>query len=70
MRMGARYGVLTAVLNILKVAVPILAQRLWHPADSLYLVSVARSGRACLAALPSLQRRARRDSHLGWAPGH
>jgi glycerol-3-phosphate acyltransferase PlsY len=37
-QLGARYGCLTAVLDMLKVAIPTLIVRLWQPDEAYYLV--------------------------------
>jgi len=37
-QLGARYGCLTAILDMLKVAIPTLIVRLWQPDEAYYLV--------------------------------
>jgi glycerol-3-phosphate acyltransferase PlsY len=41
MRMGTQYGILTAVLDMVKVAIPTLALRVWQPAHPTFLVVAA-----------------------------
>jgi glycerol-3-phosphate acyltransferase PlsY len=41
MKLGAKYGGLTAILDILKVAIPALVLRLVYKGDSYYLISAA-----------------------------
>lgn len=41
MRVGARYGCLTSVMDMVKVAVPTLAFRLWHPEAPYFLIAAA-----------------------------
>jgi glycerol-3-phosphate acyltransferase PlsY len=38
MRMGTRYGILTAVLDMLKVAIPTMVLRLWQPVHPTFLI--------------------------------
>lgn len=38
LQLGARYGCLTAIVDMLKIALPTLAVRLWQPNDAYYLV--------------------------------
>lgn len=39
LQLGARFGCLTAILDILKIALPTLAFRLWQPDEVYYLVA-------------------------------
>ncbi len=41
LRLGTRYGCLTAILDMLKVALPTLAFRLWQPEAPYYLIVAA-----------------------------
>lgn len=43
LHLGARYGCLTSILDMLKAAVPALAFKLWQPESPAYLVAAAMS---------------------------